>query len=119
MKTVAEISQILQDQKPYLAERYGVAEIGIFGFYTRGEQHKDSDLDILIELERPARINLIDLVELELHLSELLGIRVDLAIKRISNHALVNESCKRLSPYESRVSPRSITPSPSARRPAA
>jgi predicted nucleotidyltransferase len=60
MKTVAEISQILQDQKPYLAERYGVAEIGISGSYVRGEQRTDSDLDILIELERPARINLVD-----------------------------------------------------------
>jgi predicted nucleotidyltransferase len=82
MKTVSEISQILQDQKPYLAEKYGVAEIGIFGSYVRGEQRPDSDLDILIELERPARISLIDLVELELYLSDLLGIKVDLAVKK-------------------------------------
>ena len=82
MKTVAEITQILQSQKPYLTERYGVAEIGIFGSYVRGEQRADSDLDILIELERPARISLIDLVELELYLSDLLGIKVDLAIKK-------------------------------------
>jgi predicted nucleotidyltransferase len=82
MKTVAEIRRILQDQKPYLAERYGIAEIGIFGSYVRGEQREDSDLDVLIELERPARISLIDLVELELYLSELLDIKVDLAIKK-------------------------------------
>jgi predicted nucleotidyltransferase len=82
VKTVTEISQILRGQKRYLTERYGVAEIGIFGSYVRGEQRTDSDLDILIELERPARISLIDLVELELYLSELLGIKVDLAIKR-------------------------------------
>jgi predicted nucleotidyltransferase len=82
MKAISEISQILQDQKPYLAEKYGVAEIGIFGSYVRGEQRPDSDLDILIELRRPARISLIDLVELELYLGELLGIKVDLAIKK-------------------------------------
>lgn len=82
LKTVAEIKQVLYAQKPYLAERYGVAEISIFGSYVRGEQRIDSDLDILIELERPARISLIDLVELELHLSELLGVKVDLAIKK-------------------------------------
>ncbi|MBN1135952.1 MAG: nucleotidyltransferase family protein [Anaerolineae bacterium] len=82
MKTVAEIRQILQDQKAYLAERYDVAEISIFGSYVRGEQRADSDLDVLIELERPARISLIDLVELELYLSDLLGIKVDLAIKK-------------------------------------
>jgi predicted nucleotidyltransferase len=82
MKAISQISQILQDQKPYLAQKYGVAEIGIFGSYVRGEQRPDSDLDVLIELERPARISLIDLVELELYLSDLLGIKVDLAIKK-------------------------------------
>jgi hypothetical protein len=82
MKTIAEIRQILQGQKPYLAEQYGVAEIGIFGSYVRGEQRADSDLDVLIELERPARISLVDLVELELYLSDLLGIKVDLAVKK-------------------------------------
>ena len=93
MKTIAELEQTLQAQKPYLAEKYGVTEIGIFGSYVRGEQRPDSDLDILIELERPPRISLIGLVELELYLSELLGIKVDLAIKknlkpRIGKHIL-------------------------------
>ena len=93
MKTVTELKQTLQAQKPYLAEKYGVTEIGIFGSYVRGEQRSDSDLDILIELERPPRISLIGLVELELYLSELLNIKVDLAIKknlkpRIGKHIL-------------------------------
>ena len=82
MKTIVEIKQVLQAQKPYLAEKYGVTEIGIFGSYVRGEQRPDSDLDVLIEVERPPRIGLIGLVELELYLSELLGVKVDLAIKK-------------------------------------
>ncbi len=82
MKTVAEIHKILQSQKPYLAEKYGVAEIGIFGSYVRDEQRPDSDLDILIELERPPRISLMGLVELEYYLSDVLGVKVDVAIKK-------------------------------------
>jgi len=39
-------------------------------------------VDILIELERPARISLIGVGELEGHLSDLLGVKVDLAIKK-------------------------------------
>ena len=81
MKTLTEIKQILQAQKPYLAERYGVTEIGVFGSYVRDEQRPDSDVDILIELERPPRIDLIDLVNLEYYLSDLLGVKVDVAIK--------------------------------------
>ncbi len=82
MKTLSEIKQILQAQKPYLAEKYGVIEISIFGSYVRNEQRPDSDLDILIELERPPRISLIGLVELEDYLSNVLGLKVDIAIKR-------------------------------------
>lgn len=81
-KTLAEIKQILQAQKPYLYEEYGVTEIGVFGSYVRGEQRPESDVDVLIELERPVRISLLDLVGLENYLSDLLGVEVQTAIKK-------------------------------------
>jgi predicted nucleotidyltransferase len=82
MKTLAEIKEILQTERPYLAEKYGVTVVGVFGSYVRGEQGPDSDIDILIELERPPRISLLGLVELEYYLSELLETKVDVAIKK-------------------------------------
>lgn len=81
MKNLAEIQQILLEQKPFLAERYGVRILGVFGSYVRQEQRPNSDLDILIELDRPPKISLIGLVELEEYLSQILGVKVDLAIK--------------------------------------
>lgn len=77
-----EIKEILQAQKPYLAEKYGVTEVGVFGSYVRGEQRPDSDLDILIELEEPPRISLLGLVNLENYLSDLLGVKIQTAIKK-------------------------------------
>ena len=53
----------------------------MFGSYVRDEQRADSDLDVLIELERPPKISLIGLVELEQYLSDLLGVKVDIAIR--------------------------------------
>lgn len=82
MKSLAEIKQLLQAQKPYLYQTYGVTEVGVFGSYVRGEQRLDSDIDLLIELEHPVRISLLDLVELEDYLSDLLGIKVQTAIKK-------------------------------------
>ena len=82
MKSLIEIQQILREQKPYLAEKYGVEILGVFGSYVRQEQRPDSDLDLLIELDRPPKISLIGLVELEDELSRMLGVRVDLAIKK-------------------------------------
>ena len=66
---------------PYLLERYGVVEIGVFGSYVRNEQHAESDLDILVDLGEPPQIDLIDLVNLERYLSNVLGIKADIAIK--------------------------------------
>jgi predicted nucleotidyltransferase len=81
MKSIDEIQQTLREQETFLAKKFGVKIVGVFGSYVRQEQRQDSDLDLLIELERPARISLIGLVELEDHLSQLLGVQVDLAIK--------------------------------------
>ena len=82
MKTIVQIQEILQAQKPYLTEKYGVTEIGIFGSYVRGQNRPDSDLDILIDLKRPPYIGLMGLVELENHLSDALGVKVDIALKK-------------------------------------
>ncbi len=81
MKTFSEIKKIIKIQKPYLDERFGIKEIGIFGSFVRGEQRLDSDIDVLIELHRPSRISLIDLVELEYYLQDLLGTEVDVVLK--------------------------------------
>ena len=72
----------MRNQEPYLAEKFGVHIIGVFGSYVRNEQRPESDLDILVELERPPKISLIGLVELEQYLSEMLDVRVDMAIRK-------------------------------------
>jgi len=82
MKELPEIKRILHEQQPCLAREYGVKILGVFGSYVRGVQRPDSDIDILIELERPPRISLIGVVELEDYLSEILDMKVDLAIRK-------------------------------------
>ncbi len=93
MNGLDKIRKILRDQKPYLEEKYGMKIIGVFGSYVRDEQRSTSDLDILIELTDPPIISLIGLVEAEDYLSQVLGVKVDLAIKknlkkRIGEHIL-------------------------------
>ena len=78
---LGEIKKTLLQHKDELKNMYGVKEIGIFGSYIRGEQSKQSDLDILVAFEPDAKMDLIRFVELEEYLSELLGVRVDLVMK--------------------------------------
>ena len=54
-------------------------EVGIFGSFVRGEEKDTSDLDILVELERP--VGLIKFVGLQNYLSDELGEKVDLVTK--------------------------------------
>ena len=80
MKTFQEIQKILQTNRKELAETYGVLEIGIFGSCLRGEQKSGSDIDILVEIKRPA--GFVRFMRLEQHLKQLLGAKVDLVSKK-------------------------------------
>ena len=90
-KILEEIKKILKENEIILKDRFKVKEIGIFGSYLREEQKKRSDLDILVEFEEP--ISLLEFVALERHLSELIGVKVDLVMKtalkpRLGKHIL-------------------------------
>ena len=75
------IISILKENKAELKEKYGVKEIGIFGSYVRGKYKEKSDLDILVEFEKDAKIGLLRFVNLENYLSDLIGFKVDLVEK--------------------------------------
>ncbi len=79
LPTLELLMEELLSLLPYLRERYGVKELGVFGSYLRGEQRQDSDLDLLVDFEKD--ISLWDVMELEEYLSERLGVRVDLIMK--------------------------------------
>jgi uncharacterized protein len=81
MTELTQVKKTLEAQKPYLYQEYGVIEIGVFGSYVRGEQKDSSDLDILVTLTDPPRISLLGLVNLQHYLSDLLGVKVDVALK--------------------------------------
>jgi len=78
-RSLKKIIDVLHQQGPSLSERYGVEKLEVFGSYVRDEQGKDSDLDILVAYrESPT---LLGFIALENHLSDLLGVKVDLVMK--------------------------------------
>ena len=72
---------------PILLDR-GVLQAGIFGSFARGENESDSDLDLLVKLPRGS--SLLDLVGLQMDLSETLEMKVDAHTYR-SLHPLLRE----------------------------
>ena len=78
---------IIEELKKHRAEitkKFTVRKIGVFGSYARGEQKEISDVDILVEFDKPTFDNFMDLV---FFLEELLGKKVELV------------TTKALSPY--------------------
>ena len=71
-----EILQVLKEEFPLLKEKFGVRRIGLFGSYAKREETEGSDIDLLVEFERP--IGFFKFIELENYLSEKLGFKVDL-----------------------------------------
>ena len=70
-----ELREICRKIKPIL-KKNGVVRAGIFGSYARGEQTKKSDIDILIKYR--GKMNLLDLMGLELEIKKVLHRKVDL-----------------------------------------
>jgi hypothetical protein len=77
--TLEELRPLLRHLVPGLRRQYKLASLGIFGSYVRNEQRADSDLDLLVTFDEPP--SLLKLIELENHLSDALGVKVDLVLK--------------------------------------
>lgn len=75
MITLRQILDRLATHRASLAHRYGIRALAVFGSYVRQDQTVGSDVDILVEFERPLGLAFVDLAD---ELEEILGIHVDL-----------------------------------------
>ncbi len=91
MRSREEIMKILAGQKEEIREKYGVIILGTFGSYTRGEEDKASDIDILIEIERPIGLKFFELWD---ELEKLLGCEVDLVRAKLLREEIRDDILK-------------------------
>ena len=79
MSGLAFIIQTLQELRPKLEAQYHIDTLGVFGSYVRGEQHAESDLDMLVTFKQTP--GLLRFLKLENELSDTLGVKVDLVMR--------------------------------------
>lgn len=72
--TKEQIVRSIQEQIPYLAAEYGVVRIGLFGSFAAQTADDDSDIDLLVEFDKPIGFRYMELVD---YLEALLGREVD------------------------------------------
>lgn len=78
MTTREDIIEKLKELKPFLYKNYAVKEIGLFGSFSDNTYTEESDVDILVELERPIGWKFFSL---ELYLEKLFNRKIDLVTK--------------------------------------
>jgi uncharacterized protein len=75
MLTREEIRTVLRDDYDYLAAEYGVKRIGLFGSYARGTTTEASNVDLIVEFERPIGFRFTEFADV---IKDLLGKPVDI-----------------------------------------
>ncbi len=73
-----DILNKLSDLKPILYRDYSVKEIGLFGSFSDDSYTEDSDIDLLVEFERPIGWKYFSL---EIYLESIFGRKIDLVTK--------------------------------------
>lgn len=77
MLTRDEILEALRKRRQDLGERFSVRRIGLFGSFLYGDTEDKSDVDILVEFDKPTFDHYMDL---KFYLENLLKRPVDLVI---------------------------------------
>ncbi|MCD4813013.1 nucleotidyltransferase family protein [bacterium] len=79
MQSIEEIVAELRKYESALKIKYAIKSMSVFGSYVRGEQTPESDLDVLVEFQKP--VGFFKFLELEEELEYLLHKKVDLVSK--------------------------------------
>ena len=69
MNTKQEILDFLYENRHYITSHYHLTKLGLFGSFARDEQTKNSDVDLLIEIEAGTQ----NIHDLKLSLNEYLS----------------------------------------------
>ena len=75
---------LLRQHEPILKKRFGVAKIGIFGSFVRGEERPESDVDVLVTF-RKGEETFDHYMDCKFYLEDLFGRNVDLVMKGAIN----------------------------------
>ncbi|MDO9339107.1 MAG: nucleotidyltransferase family protein [Bacteroidales bacterium] len=93
MKTENAILERLRELKPILKKDYSVKEIGLFGSFSDNTFSESSDIDILIELERPIGWRFFTL---EIFLEKTFGRKIDLVTKNALKEQIKDQILKQV-----------------------
>lgn len=82
-----QVIKTLKKELPHLRERYGISKLALFGSFAKGNAKPASDVDLLVELEKPLGFEFVALAN---ELEKSLGRKVDIATFDCWKRSLAN-----------------------------
>jgi len=73
-----EIIDYLQRQQPYFYNTFGIKFVGLFGSFSRGDETKESDIDILYEIEKDRKLSMFKYLKVASQLENFFHKKIDL-----------------------------------------
>ena len=70
-----DVISFISAHKTKFEKEFGVKRIGLFGSFARGEMREESDIDIVVEIEKP---DLFHMIGIKQAIEEGLGTKVDI-----------------------------------------
>lgn len=94
---LSDLRRLIMPEREALRAR-GVTAIYVFGSLARGEAGPESDVDLIVDYDPASGFNLFDLAGVHRHLSERLGMKVDVVtrngIHRRIRDRVINEAVR-------------------------
>ncbi len=78
MSYLDEVIAKIRSQYPYLSSEFGVKRIGVFGSVAKQSERERSDIDLVVEFDRPVGLKFMGLAE---YMEKLFGRKVDILTK--------------------------------------
>ena len=73
-----DIVNYLQQQQPYFYNTFGIQFIGLFGSFSRGDETKESDIDILYKIDKDKKLSIFKYLKIASQLEDFFHKKIDL-----------------------------------------
>ena len=78
MSYLDEVIGKIKSQYPFLSSEFGIKRIGVFGSVAKKADRDQSDIDLVVEFDRPIGLKFMSLAE---YMEKLFGRKVDILAK--------------------------------------
>jgi predicted nucleotidyltransferase len=95
VKSYEEIEKLLSEHRKELEEKFGVIHIGVFGSFGTNEQREESDVDLIVKIDRK-KDSYRNTLKLKEYLESLLGRKVDIIKEKVLERGVLPTFAKNI-----------------------